>query len=68
MECADIGIENFHLIEEEAPPIKKVAVRTQHKMLDSDQKVFFDLFLDESDGTQANGALGIWAEKNDRSL
>ena len=52
MECADIGIENFHLIEEEAPPIKKVAVRTQHKMLDSDQKVFFDLFLDESDGTQ----------------
>src|SRR3984885_15670740 len=52
MECADIGIDNFHLIEEEAPPIKKLAVRTQHKMLDSDQKVFFDLFLDESDGTQ----------------
>jgi uncharacterized protein len=52
MECADIGIENFHLIEEEASAIKKVAVRTQHKMLDSDQKVFFDLFLDESDGTQ----------------
>jgi uncharacterized protein len=52
MECADIGIENFHLIEEEVPPVKKVAVRTQHKMLDSDQKVFFDLFLDESDGTQ----------------
>jgi AAA15 family ATPase/GTPase len=52
MECADIGIENFHLIEEEVPPIKKVAVRTQHKMLDSDQKVLFDLFLDESDGTQ----------------
>ncbi len=52
MECADIGIENFHLIEEESPPIKKVAVRTQHKMIDSDQKVFFDLFLDESDGTQ----------------
>lgn len=52
MECADIGIENFHLIEEETPPIKKVAVRTQHKMLDSDQKVFFDLLLDESDGTQ----------------
>lgn len=52
MECADIGIENFHLIEEETPPIKKVAVRTQHKMFDSDQKVLFDLFLDESDGTQ----------------
>lgn len=52
MECADIGIENFHLIEEEVPPVKKVAVRTQHKMLNSDQKVFFDLFLDESDGTQ----------------
>lgn len=52
MECADIGIENFHLIEEEVPPLKKVAVRTQHKMLDSDHKVFFDLFLDESDGTQ----------------
>ncbi len=52
MECADIGIENFHLIEEELPPIKKVIVRTQHKMLNSDQKVFFDLFLDESDGTQ----------------
>lgn len=51
MECADIGIENFHLIEEEAP-IKKVAVKTQHKMLDSNHKVFFDLFLDESDGTQ----------------
>ncbi len=43
MECADIGIENFHLIEEEAPPIKKVAVRTQHKMLDSDQKVFIEI-------------------------
>jgi len=52
MECADIGIENFHLVEEETPPIKKVAVRTQHKMLDSDQKIFFDLLLDESDGTQ----------------
>lgn len=52
MECADIGIENFHLIEEEVPPIKKIAVRTEHKMFDSDQKIFFDLFLDESDGTQ----------------
>ena len=52
MECADIGIENFQLIEEEVPPLKKTAVKTQHKMLDSDQKVFFDLFLDESDGTQ----------------
>jgi uncharacterized protein len=52
MECADIGIEHFQLIEEESPPVKRVAVRTQHKMLDSDQKVFFDLFLDESDGTQ----------------
>ena len=52
MECADIGIENFQLIEEETPPLKKTAVKTQHKMLDSDQKVFFDLFLDESDGTQ----------------
>lgn len=52
MECADVGIENFHLIEEEVPPLKKIAVRTQHKMLDSDQKIFFDLFLDESDGTQ----------------
>jgi AAA15 family ATPase/GTPase len=52
MECADIGIENFQLIEEETLPLKKTAVKTQHKMLDSDQKVFFDLFLDESDGTQ----------------
>ena len=52
MECADIGIENFQLIEEEIPPLKKTTVRTQHKMLDSGQKVFFDLFLDESDGTQ----------------
>lgn len=52
MECADIGIENFHLIEEEVPPIKKVAVKTRHKMFDSNQKVFFDLFSDESDGTQ----------------
>ena len=52
MECADIGIEDFQLIEEETPPLKKTSVKTQHKMLDSDQKVFFDLFLDESDGTQ----------------
>lgn len=56
MECGDtgieIGIENFQLIEEESLPVKKVTVRTQHKMLDSDQKVFFDLLLDESDGTQ----------------
>ncbi len=52
MECADVGIEHFQLIEEEASPLKKTAVRTQHKMLDSDQKVFFDLFQDESDGTQ----------------
>lgn len=52
MECADIGIEHFQLIEEESPPIKRVAVKTQHKMIDSDQKIFFDLFLDESDGTQ----------------
>ena len=52
MECADVGIENFQLVEEESPPLKKITVRTQHKMLDSDQKVFFDLLLDESDGTQ----------------
>lgn len=52
MECADIGIENFDLIEEENFPLKKTTVRTQHKMIDSDQKVFFDLLLDESDGTQ----------------
>lgn len=48
MECADIGIENFQLIEDD----KKTSVQTQHKMQGSDQKVFFDLFLDESDGTQ----------------
>ena len=52
MECADIGIENFQLVEEDTPPLKKTAVKTQHKMLDSHQKIFFDLFLDESDGTQ----------------
>lgn len=52
MECADIGIEDFQLIEEETPPLKKTAIKTQHKMLDSDQKVFFDLFHDESDGTR----------------
>ncbi len=52
MECADIRIEHFQLVEEEIPPLKKTAVRTQHKVLNSDQKVFFDLFLDESDGTQ----------------
>lgn len=48
MECADVGIENFQLVEES----KKLVVKTQHKMLDSDQKVLFDLFRDESDGTQ----------------
>jgi len=52
MECADIGIENFELMEEESPTIKKTTVKTQHRILDSDQKVFFDLYLDESDGTQ----------------
>lgn len=52
MECADIGIENFQLEEEEKPPLKKISVKTQHKMLDSEEKILFDLLLDESDGTQ----------------
>ncbi len=52
MECADIGIEDFQLIEEDAPPLKKTSIKTQHKLLNSNRKVFFDLFQDESDGTQ----------------
>lgn len=52
MECADIGIEHFQVIEEESPPVKRISVKTQHKMIDSHQEVLFDLFLDESDGTQ----------------
>jgi uncharacterized protein len=51
MECADIGIEDFKLIEEDSPS-KKISVKTQHKMIDSNQKIFFDLFQDESEGTQ----------------
>lgn len=51
MECADIGIEDFQLVEEEAP-LKRTTIKTQHKVLDSERKVFFDLFQDESDGTQ----------------
>jgi len=41
MECADIGIEEFRLVEEKPGPV----VQTRHK------NVFFDL-SDESDGTQ----------------
>lgn len=52
MECADIGIEDFKLIEDDASPIKRTAVKTLHKMIGSDQKVLFDLLLDESEGTQ----------------
>lgn len=52
MECADVGIEDFQLIEEEGPPLKKTVIKTQHKLSDSDTKVLFDLFQDESDGTQ----------------
>ncbi|HEY4832633.1 MAG TPA: AAA family ATPase [Waddliaceae bacterium] len=52
MECADVGIEDFILAEEETPPIKKTLVRTQHQMNDMDQKVLFDLLQDESHGTQ----------------
>jgi AAA15 family ATPase/GTPase len=52
MECADVGIEGFQLIEEESSPITRVAVRTHHRMLNSNLNVVFDLYQDESDGTQ----------------
>ncbi len=52
MECADVGIEIYHLIEKGEPPVKTIAVGTQHKMNDIEQKVLFDLLMDESEGTQ----------------
>lgn len=52
MECADVGIEIYQLIEKEESPIKTIAVGTQHKMNDIEQKVLFDLLMDESEGTQ----------------
>lgn len=52
MECADVGIEDFQLLKEDAPPLRKTTIKTLHKITDSDQKVLFDLFQDESDGTQ----------------
>lgn len=52
MECADIGIEGFLLNEQDGPAGKKTAVLTAHKIGDSNQKTHFDLFQDESDGTQ----------------
>jgi len=52
MECADIGIEGFLLNEQDDPTGKKTAVLTAHKIGDSNQQTHFDLFQDESDGTQ----------------
>ncbi len=51
IECADIGIEDFQVIEETSP-LKKTIIKTQHQMIDSEQKIFFDLLQDESAGTQ----------------
>lgn len=52
MECADVGIESFLLNEQDSPAGKKTAVLTTHKIGGSDQQTHFDLFQDESDGTQ----------------
>lgn len=51
MECADLGIEDYKLIEEGNSHMKKVAVQSLHKMIDSEKSIPFDLFADESDGT-----------------
>jgi uncharacterized protein len=51
MECADLGIEDYKLIEEDNSHMKKVAVQSLHKMIDSEKNIPFDLFADESDGT-----------------